>query len=226
MRLVKILILSSFILSQNSVLTAQSSAVEWIDEVIKTSKSVKSLSYTMYSLERKQDGSYHKGASFTKLNIQPLKLYLRLNGNENKGVALLFNKQESNNLALISPAKWLPTFKLDPGGTMMRRNQHHTLYEAGFAYGLGVVEHYKNMDPEIFKSSATLETQCLECGTDFVKVTIIDPKFSYKPYTPLSNETLYDISKKLFVSEYLLVEKNNKVKDYFDDLQGKTLLVS
>ena len=51
------------------------------------------------------------------------------------------------------------------------------------------------------------------------KITITNKDFGFVHYTVGNNESITSIARKLHVAEYMIVENNPKLKDYFDILE-------
>src|SRR5690606_17425578 len=68
-----------------------------------------------------------QSSSFNKINVQPRKIYLKMTGEQNKGTEILYVEGARDNKALVNAGKFLPSLRLSIFGSLMTRNQHHTI---------------------------------------------------------------------------------------------------
>lgn len=196
-------------------------AKELITKMIKSIRDVERLKYSLKIIERGKKGFNHYESS-VKLNRKPRKVYLYI-----KGIEVLWVDGWNNNKAYVNPNSFpYMNLSLDPLGSLMRQDQHHTLYEMGVDYFASIIEYislkYNSRFNEIFKYEGEERINNRPC----YKITIDNQDFTYENYTVGDNESITSIARKLHVSEYMIVEKNTKLKDYFDILKkGQVLKV-
>lgn len=183
------------------------------------------LENTITSVERIQTLKFHlkcnerfKGKllstqSQVKLNAIPRKVYIYL-----KGPELLWLEGKNNGNALVNPDGFpFMNVNLDPMGSLMRENQHHTIHEVGFNYFASIIKNSiqvvgEKFD-EHFKCSGTIKWD----GNNCYFVTAEYPDFRYVDYTVQKGETLETIARKFKVSDYMILELNaDKVHNYRD----------
>ncbi len=196
-------------------------AKELITKMIKSIRDVERLKYSLKIIERGKKGFNHYESS-VKLNRKPRKVYLYI-----KGIEVLWVDGWNSNKAYVNPNSFpYMNLSLDPLGSLMRQDQHHTLYEMGVDYFASIIEYislkYNSRFNEIFKYEGEERINNRPC----YKITIDNQDFTYENYTVGDNESITSIARKLHVSEYMIVEKNTKLKDYFDILKkGQVLKV-
>ncbi|MGZ6416718.1 MAG: DUF1571 domain-containing protein, partial [Bacteroidia bacterium] len=102
---------------------------ELIDKIFTAVDNVKTMRYYLHCNERIK-GRMQYFESKVKLQISPRKLYLSL-----KGPEVLWIQGANNGDALVNPAAFpYMNLNLDPYGSLMRKDQHHTIHEMGFQY--------------------------------------------------------------------------------------------
>lgn len=196
-------------------------AKELITKMIKSIRDVERLKYSLKIIERGKKGFNHYESS-VKLNRKPRKVYLYI-----KGIEVLWVDGWNSNKAYVNPNSFpYMNLSLDPLGSLMRQDQHHTLYEMGVDYFASIIEYislkFNSRFNEIFKYEGEERINNRPC----YKITIDNQDFTYENYTVGDNESITSIARKLHVSEYMIVEKNTKLKDYFDILKkGQVLKV-
>ncbi|MEO6884365.1 MAG: DUF1571 domain-containing protein [Bacteroidia bacterium] len=178
-------------------------------------KEINTMRYDMKAQERIETKLMHAHAS-VKLNLSPRKLYLK---NSVTGREILWVTGENNGEALVNPNAF-PYFdlNLDPYGSLMRHNQHHTIFEMGFTYATHMIEALvdkeKNSIENYFQISGTTVFDNKPCYI----ITINYPKYRYVAYTVKQGETIISIARKLDVGEYEILQKN-KFSDYNEKLK-------
>lgn len=185
--------------------------------ILKTLKhisEVKGLKYHLKVVERGRKGMNYYESS-VKFYRNPRQIYLYI-----KGIEVLWIQGKNNGKALVKPNSF-PFFNLnlDPMGDLMRQDQHHTLHEMGFDYFGSIIQNtVDRLGPrfsEYFQHEGDERMNNRPCH----KVVINNKDFAWVNYTIGENESITSIARKLFVPEYLILEKNPRFKDYFDILQ-------
>ncbi|HEY4799011.1 MAG TPA: DUF1571 domain-containing protein [Bacteroidia bacterium] len=182
---------------------------------------IKTLKFTLKITERIK-GKISNNESHIKLSRHPLKVYIYLGGPE-----VLWLEGKNNGNALVNPDGFpYMNLNLDPYGSIMRENQHHTIYEVGYDYLSDIIKNSISFAGEkfddYFKCSGTIPFDGHECYL----VTAEYPFFKYGEYTVQKGEDLISIAHKLKVSDYMLQEINSaKVSDYRDVKANQKILV-
>ncbi len=196
-------------------------AKEIIFKMIKSIDDLERLKYSLKIVERGKKGYNHYESS-VKLNRKPRKIYLYI-----KGIELLWVQGWNNNKAYVKPNSFpYVNLSLDPLGFLMRQDQHHTLNEMGVDYFGSVIEYIALKYGDKFDDYFSLEGEERINNRPCYKIIIDNKNFGYETYTVGENESITSIARKLHVSEYMILEVNPKLNDYFDILKkGQTLKV-
>ncbi len=199
----------------------QLTAKEIIYKMVKSIEEVDRLKYSLKITERGKKGYNHYESS-VKLNRKPRKIYLYI-----KGIELLWISGWNHNKAYVKPNSFpFMNLSLDPLGFLMRQDQHHTLNEMGFDYFGSVVEYMALKVNDKFDHYFKLEGEERYNNRPCYKVIIDNKDFGYENYTVGNNESITTIARKLHISEYMILEVNPKLNDYFDILKkGQVLKV-
>ncbi|MDB5273800.1 MAG: hypothetical protein JWO58_2167 [Chitinophagaceae bacterium] len=218
-----------FLLTVNSLfLFPATGSAQTVSEIAKAmfakTKMITSFTYSMKKVER-INGKNITQQSSVKLNIDPLKVYLRQSYPKD-GIEVLYVTGTNNNHALVNP-NGFPWFSinLDPYGGTMRENQHHTLFNSGYDHVISILEHL------YVKYSAQIESMTKMEGTTVWDnhpcwiISLTNPYFKYYNYTAQKGETLLTIAGKFKLSEHMMLEKNPWIKSYTELLTGKTLSI-
>ncbi len=173
---------------------------------------VKTLKYHFWKQERMK-GKMEIGEQDVKMNAKPLKAYL-YNYLPNNGAEVLFLVGQNENKAFVNPNAFpYVNLNLDPLGDILRKGQHHTLYELGFEYTGGLLKDtYNKFSPKL-NEYCTIDGSVNYAGRDCWKVEMENKDYKYLNYTVLPGEDLIKIAKKHWLSEYLLME-NNGLRSY------------
>ena len=193
--------------------TAQTPGKKELTEKMLTAiGNVKTLKYRFWKQERMK-GKMEIGEQETKLQVKPFKAYL-LNYLPNVGAEVIFIPGQNDNKALVNPNAFpFVNLNLDPYGDILRKGQHHTLYELGFEYTGGLLaDTYKKFAPKM-EEYCTIEGSIHYANRDCWKVILDNKDYKTLEYTVLAGENLIKIAKKLWLSEYMLMELNG-LKNY------------
>jgi outer membrane lipoprotein-sorting protein len=219
-----IYIIFCFSFFSGTVLSAQKApptAREVIFKMIKSIDELERLKYSLKIVERGKKGYNHYESS-VKLSRKPRKIYLYI-----KGIELIWVAGWNGNKAYVKPNSFpYVNLSLDPLGYLMRQDQHHTLNEMGVDYFGSVIEYialkYGDKFDNYFKFDGEERVNNRPC----YKIIIDNKDFGYETYTVGDNESITSIARKLHVSEYMILEVNPKLNDYFDILKkGQKLKV-
>jgi outer membrane lipoprotein-sorting protein len=187
---------------------------EVIVKTIKSIKDVKGLKYHLKITERGKKGfNYYESA--VKFIRQPRQIYLYI-----KGIEVLWLEGKNKGRALVKPNSFpYINLNLDPMGDLMRQDQHHTLNEMGYDYFGSIIEHSMKKLGDKFEDYFSIEGEERINNRPCYKILINNRDFGYTDYTVQENESITSIARKFYISEYMILEKNPKFKDYFDILK-------
>ena len=198
-----------------------------VNKMVKAMELYKTCTYTMKSEERLPDMKELRGGEiFTKVNESPRKTYMKMTADPNKGTEVLYNDGENNGKAYVKSPKVFFSISLAPTGSMLTKDQHHTLFSAGFRLVARIIEAgAKRSDAqgkfdEVFKYVGDVTWNGRSC----YKVVIEDPTWTYTTYKAQKGETMLTVASKLLISEYSIADLNG-IKSFEDDLGGRTLKV-
>lgn len=199
------------------VITQGQDGLTLMKQMLEKNKTVKTLTYTMIMQER-VEGKYIKSKMFNKIVVNPLKVYLKQEYPD-KDLELLFVTGWNDNKCKVKKNRLLK-LSLDPYGSLIRKNQHNTIYSSGFTYTFGVMDfllkkYGDDKAKDIVKNEGLVKT---EDGTLCYKITLEEPNFKYFNYVIRKGETISTVAKKYFVSEYMILE-NNPQCDWYDDVK-------
>ncbi len=192
-------------------------AQQAVNDMLKKIGDLRSVQFTLIMKERIKDEITNKKADF-KVNYSPFKVYLKQEY-PNRGMEILYIQGENRNRALVNLNSFpYVNLNLDPIGNAMRSSHHNSVLKAGFEFLVKIVEHlfskYRNQIGEMTTYNGLVKYNGVIC----YKITVENPAFTYIDYTVQENETLEDISWKLFVSDFMIMELNPSLKS-FDDIR-------
>ncbi|MDF2437431.1 MAG: hypothetical protein K0Q95_1807 [Bacteroidota bacterium] len=199
----------------------QSNNIQFINKIFDAISTVKTLKYSLQCNERIKGRMQHS-ESKVKLQINPRKLYLNI-----RGVEVLWAQGENNGDALVNPNAFpYINLNLDTYGSLMRKDQHHTIHEMGYHYLADILKDGMKRAGEnnIDKYFKILGEEKYN-GRDCYKLSISFPDFEWINYTVKKGENLTTLSRKLRVSEYMVLENNPKVTSFNDVKEGQVIKV-
>ncbi|HIA13121.1 MAG TPA: DUF1571 domain-containing protein [Flavobacteriales bacterium] len=214
-----LLISATSVLGQSTM-----SCKQIVDKMLYKIDQGKSFRYDLIQKER-QSGKMTEASQSVKLNVSPYKLYIN-NRKPNEGAEVLWVAGKNNGKCLVNPNAF-PYFNvnLDPMGSLLRRDQHHTVFESGFTFFAKIIRDAivkaKTDFDKYFKYESDIEWNGRKC----YKLVITYDEWRYVPYTVLNGEDLNAIGKKQMVSEYMILHANEAVDDYDDVKAGQEIQI-
>jgi outer membrane lipoprotein-sorting protein len=142
-----------------------------------------------------------------------------------KGLELLYVDGKNGNNACVNPNSFpYVTLNLDPYGSTMRKDNHHTIHEVGFGYISDIISYMIRKSGHEYDKYFSYQGEILFDNRPCYKVVIdYTSAFKYVPYTVKSGETLTSIGYANFVNDYLILEKNPDLDDYNDVKPGQVI---
>lgn len=199
----------------------QNTCRQLITKMLDSIEHVKSATYTLHAAERVK-GKILRASSKIKLHVNPRQLYFK----NNNGVEVLYNELTDKEEALVNPNAFpYINLKLDPYRSIMRNNQHHSIFELGFHHIGGILQNaVKQSDVNFdkwFTYMGVINFNNKECH----KIYFEYPDFKYVKYTVRKKENVRSIAQKLGVGEYRILQSNANISftDYIKE--GRVLLV-
>lgn len=175
------------------------------------------MSYHSYKNERKMD--VYESAEFDfVVQRKPFKVAGVMT---EKGHRLLYDPLQNKTEALyISNGFPYTNLWLDIHGKVFRGLNHYTISNAGCEYIFGIIRNEYRKMPEKFVCRK-IQTK----GKEEIEIYAETHGFEFTEYTALDGENVLDISDKLKVMAYVLLEYNDNIDEYLDDCSGLTIMV-
>lgn len=193
-------------LCSSSTLNAPTRVV--LDKMYNAIDRASHVSYNMESSERMNGKLIKKKMKF-KVKHSPKKVYMK---DSDTGVELLYVQGWNNNNAYINP-NGFPWMNVNLGifSHRVRKDGHHTVLHAGFSY---VNTLMRAVEKDIVQRGGKVEDY-IKVGADVTwngrscyKLVLENTRFAYKSYRCSKSETIYALSERLKLSEYMIMEKN------------------
>jgi len=162
---------------------------------------------------------------FTKIQYNPLKIYYKQLFPQ-EGVEVLYAKGWNNNKAKVNPNSfpWV-NLNLDVNSEIMRKDQHHTLYESGFKYIATVLD--KTLKKYEINASSLIKIIGSENykNRDCYKLLFENPNYKDIAYIVKKNETITSIANKYNINDYMILDKNKNVKDFNNISENQVIVI-
>jgi hypothetical protein len=158
-----------------------------------------------------------------KINTSPKKIYYKsiLKGNE----VLWIQGENKGNARIHASSVPLLNLDLDPYGSIMRKDNHHTIFDLGFQYIASIVANTIVRYPKEFDKHFTYAGSIVWNKTDCYQIAINFPEYKYIEYAVSKGETASSIAEKFSTSDYKIRRKNNLSSYYGTIKEGKKLMV-
>lgn len=217
----KLILSLLFLLFLHSGFVSDNKIDEVLSKLLETIKNTRTLKYTLKNTER-IEGELLSGTQDVVFRSSPHKCYLYLRS-PNEGAQLLFEKGVNEGRAIYKP-NGFPFFKLnlDPMGSLIRNNNHHTLHEIGFGLLGEIIEKLKAKDGISFQ----LKDSVNWAGKNCFLLTITNNDYKILKYKVQEGETIRSIAYRFSVGEYKILEINEALDDFDNDLEaGQFILI-
>lgn len=213
-------------LFQSFVPTKKEDAKSIVDKMLLSLKNYNSASYTIDSYERLLNKSnLQHGKSFTKVLVNPFKLYIKVNDGSTNGTELIYCKNENNDKVRVNAGKWIPTLKLSPYNSLIIKDQHHTIFSAGFGFVYKLMLNAQQTTTSNFDSVFLYQGEVNWKGIACYKLVLADKNWKKITYKPLKDETPLIIGRKLFIPEYSMIEFNTNITSIVDVIEDKEIII-
>lgn len=201
----------------------QEKADEILNKFFEQAESMHSTEFIMKMNERKQ-GEMHQKKALFKIIHQPFHFYY-YQYYPKKGMEVLYVDGWNNNKAMINTNTfpWV-NVNLAPQSTMMRQDHHHAITNAGFKYLAGVIEKfiYHHGTSNV---SVKYHGQKNFNGKQCYAISIENNSYHYSEYKVQPGGNIIDIAMKKYLSDYMIVDKNKNVDDFYDVKEGDIIKI-
>jgi len=195
-----------------------------VEKMILSIEGIETLRYTLLQNERIK-GEMVAGKQDVKLSLKPFKVYIYSHV-PNEGAEVLWVSGKNGGDALVNPASFpYINLNLDPYGSLMRNDQHHTLHKTGFNYLKGIIEFALDTAGADFGKYFSCKDVVQVSGRACYKVVIEYDQFNYLNYTVKKGQTILDIAEERLINEYMIVSVNPGVDDYNDVSEGQKIKI-
>ncbi|MBL4587429.1 MAG: DUF1571 domain-containing protein [Flavobacteriales bacterium] len=217
-------LLFSSLLFSNSITAQEVDVHEMFANMMTTIDGIKTLSFRLDKTERIK-GKMMPGAQDVKFNASPFMVYLKIHI-PNKGAEVLYIEGANKGNCKVSPNAFpYMTLNLDPNGSILRKDQHHSVKELGFGYTGDIFNYvYKKYKSQI-NEFVTINGDITYDGRQCLNVTLDNKDYKVESYTVLAGEDIIKIARKLRLDEYMLLELNG-IKNFDDVKAGQKIKVT
>lgn len=201
-----------------------------IEKMLVSIDKIKTLQYTMKGWERLKGGIDQYSEIDVKLNVKPQRIYIYSKAEPNKDVQIIYNEELYGKKAYVNPGRFIPNLKLDPFGSRMRDKQHHTILNTGFSTLGSIIKNAlqraeKEATQEDYNKFLKYEGDVVWNGLNCYKISITDPTFTYIDYVVKEGEDVEKLERDRFICGYLIIEKNDNVKDFWSLKPGMKIKI-
>lgn len=152
------------------------------------------------------EGSYQQARTTMKMAFKPYKVYLR----NQKGIEVLWVTGQNGGDAWVYPNSFpYVTLSLDPQGSVMRKNQHHSALDAGYGTIAEMLHGSSQRLDRSFEKTFRYAGDTAIAGRPAYVLRSDYPQFRYVSYKTTKPETVAAISDKFGCGEYRILERND-----------------
>jgi len=159
--------------------------------------------------------------SKVKLNRSPYKVYIKqLAPKEGVEVLAAITKPSTKATVNLNSFPWINLY-LDPYGSLMRRNQHHTVYDSGFDLMIKILKY--ELSSKLSEDRLERKEDVVWKGRKMYHLELKNDDYNIVSYNVKTDENLDDIADKLHINAYAIIELNEEVNDYEDVEEGQEI---
>ncbi len=195
---------------------------EIINQMLDSINNIKTQRFNVKATERVGDRIFF-AESFIKLNVNPKKIYYR---SLSKNTEVLWVQGANKGNAIVHTFQ-IPfmNLDLDPYGSIMRKDQHHTIFELGTPYLGSVIANTILKAPKDFDKHFIYAGIITWDKKECYQIIIEYPDYKYVEHTTTKGETVTSIAYKYNTSDFKIRNKNN-LSSYFGVIkEGKKLKI-
>ncbi len=168
-------------------------------------QNLKTLRCSVRAQERLASGKYQPARTAMKMTFNPQRVYLK----NIKGLEVLWVSGQNGGDAWVYPNSFpYVTLSLDPNGSIMRKNQHHSALDAGFGTIADLIHGSSQRRDQSFERSFRYSGDSLIAGRACYVLRSDFPQFRYVPYLTVAGDTPARIADKFGCGEYRVMERN------------------
>ncbi len=171
--------------------------------------------------EERVEDEYVIQVSKVKLQREPYKVYVKQLAPK-EGVEVLAQAGNPKAVVNLNSFPWINLY-LAPHGSLMRRNQHHVVYDSGFDLMIRILKY--ELSSKLSEERLQRKENIIWQGKEMYHLELKNNDYDLIPYQVKPNETLDDIANKLHINAYAILELNEDVDDYEDVEEGQEIKV-
>ena len=198
--------LSAFFLSASAPAADRPTTEQLLSRLSSTIENLKSLRCSVRAQERLANGQYQQARTIMKMTFHPQRVYMR----NVKGLEVLWVAGQNDGDAWVYPNSFpYVTLNLDPNGAIMRKNQHHSILDAGFGTIADLIRGSAQRRDHSYEKSFRYTGDSTIAGRPCYVLRSEFPQFRYVTYKTVANDTPRRIADKFGCGEYRVMERNN-----------------
>jgi hypothetical protein len=188
-------------------------------KMIAETEALQTLSFDL-KIQERGGGKFRNSTSFIKIQRNPRKVYMKLNGPE-----LLFVSGWNEGKVLVNPGGF-PYINLNLEGNSMtlHKDQHHTINEVGFDYLIDIIKDAIKKSGDKFDVYFKYDGDVIWNQTPCYKITISNESYKFESYITKENESVISIARKFKLSEFKIAELN-KISDFGPIKASRVLII-
>lgn len=220
----KIVCFLFFLCKTSLVISQVNAAADIIPRMLSAAEHVRTLTFKLKKAER-VNGKMVTGEQDVKYQHAPRKTYAYLHS-PSKGTEVLWIAEANNGKVLVKPTSFpYISVSLSPYGSILRKNNHHTVHEIGFDYVAAIVRSITQKSGDQFNTYFQFLGEVVFDNRPCFKLLIDYTPYQYTTYTVQAGEDLPAIAKKLLISDFMIMEINPDLDDYDDVKAGQQIKV-
>lgn len=203
-------------------------ARQLLDNLFAAISRLKTAQYEVQLKERMIDG-WHTGSGLVKVQVSPLRIYVRDVKGKTKGPEVVYEAGKRGNKVLVKPNKFpYVNFTFGVTSKWLTDGQHHRVTEhdafRSFRHAFKDLLQEAEVNGQ-FDTQFSYDGQTNFKGEGCHILSYHKPDYTYENYVVKEGESLFDIADKLVIAPYKILEQNKDIDSYTGVEAGDTILL-
>ncbi len=197
--------------------------VKLLEQMVEAIEKAERLKFRFIQKERVRKG-WNEAIVDIKYQVEPQKIYIKCI-EPNEGVELLLVDGKYDGYVYVNPNGFpFINLKLNQYGFLLLGNQkHHPIESTGYGLFYDVVKDYLNQtaldDILTFEGMVTFDNRTC------YHLQLKDPSYTFIDYTIQKGDNILKIARSRHIADYIILEKNPELSDYFDVKEGQVIQI-
>jgi len=219
------IIFIAYIICHSTVLGQQIDNRLLLEQMVEAIEKAERLQFRFVQKERVRNG-WNEAEVEIKYQVKSQKIYIKC-VEPNAGAELLLVEGKYDGYVYVNPNGFpFINLKLNQYGFLLLGNQkHHPIESTGYGLFYDVAKDYLTQTHTPLEDLLAFKGMVNFDGKTCYHLELKDPSYRFVEYTIQKGENILNIARRLHIGDYIILEKNPKISDYFDVKTGQKIQI-